>query len=194
MESATHRLAAQIATLTCVSLLSAAALADAHTVGDQEDWLPLKCKAERTVGLHDLDDGDEVPVEQYEARIFLPSEFSIEENKTFTQLLDDPDIALYLSLKSVDATQKHEYSCKRVKGHGSRAGFSCTNMPPTDVLTIDPETKRFSRASTGAWTLYTSEDTGVGASVFVEIGKCFATSEASEDSPAESQENTAELP
>lgn len=142
--------------------------------GDEtnNDWLPMDCKAHRTVGLHDYDDGDEISIEMYEARIFSSSEFSIAENRTFSQLLDEPDIAVYLTLTPKESSEQHEYSCKQVKGHGARVGFSCTNIPPTDILTIDPKSRRFSRASTGAWTLYTSDDTGVGASVFVEVGTC----------------------
>ena len=161
-----------IVSISSVLLVSSFAVTSERDEKAKEDWLPLECKAHRTVGLHDYDDIDEIPIELYEARIFLSSEFSIVENRTFSQLLDEPDVAMYLTLTPKETTEQHEYSCKRVKGHGSRGGYSCTNIPPTDILTIDPKTRRFSRASTGAWTLYTSDDTGVGASVFVEVGTC----------------------
>ena len=155
-----------------IVLVSSSTVSPEQSDKAKEKWLPLDCTAHRTVGLHDYDEGHEVPLELYEARIFLSSEFSIAENRTFGLLLDEPHIALYLTLTPKGSTEQHEYSCKLVKGHGARGGYSCTNIPPTDIFTIDPETKRFSRASTGAWTLYTSDDTDTGASLFVEVGTC----------------------
>ena len=137
----------------------------------QGEFLALSCVADATVGLHDVLE-EQSPIETYEARSFKPSRFTISENLTFRDLLDDEGVDLYLSLSTATSTDVHEYTCTKVIGFGKRTGFSCTNTPPTEILTLDTTSLRFARASVGAWTLYSASDSGKSATLFVEKGTC----------------------
>ncbi len=131
----------------------------------------LTCEADAMVGLHDV--LEEVsPIESYETYEIPASRFNLFENLTFRDLLGDEDVDLYLSFQAEDSSDVHEYTCTKIKGLGSRKGYSCVNSPPTDLLTIDPTSLRFTRASAGAWTLYTASELGRSTTLFVEKGTC----------------------
>lgn len=139
----------------------------------------LVCEADAKVGLHDVLE-DAAPVESYETRVIATAGFRLSENLTFRDLLGDEDVDLYLSFQAEGSKDVHEYTCRRIKGLGSRKGYSCVNNPPSELLTLDPTTLRFARASVGAWTLYTAAETGTSATLFVEKGMCyFANAEES---------------
>lgn len=149
-------------------------LMPAHIVADsdQEPWLPLRCKAFNTVGLHDFNEEGEAQVEEYSPQVFVPSVFDIRENRTFNELLPDRESRFYVTLDAVGSDEGQELACVPVKGLDAQMGFSCQNTPPTEVLTIVPETMRFTRSSAGGWTFYTAADTSEGASLFIENGIC----------------------
>lgn len=138
----------------------------------ESDFPVLVCEADVKVGLQD--DLEEVsPIESYETRVIAASRFKLFENLTFRDLLDDEDVDLYLSFQSEESPNVHEYTCKRIKGLGNRKGYSCVNNPPSELLTLDPTTLRFARASVGAWTLYTASESGASVTLFVEKGTCY---------------------
>ncbi|MCY4143730.1 MAG: hypothetical protein OXG08_08615 [Gammaproteobacteria bacterium] len=131
----------------------------------------LTCEADAKVGLHDV--LEEVSqIESYETQVIPASRFKLFENLTFRDLLGDEDVDLYLSFQAEDSSDVHEYTCTRIKGLGNRKGYSCLNSPPSELLTIDPTSLRFARASVGAWTLYTASELGRSATLFVEKGSC----------------------
>ncbi len=164
---------APIAILPGVVLAAALLVVPASTelVDSPDLFQTVLCVADHTVGLHDKVEQETV-VENFEPGVFSTSRFRLTENLTFRDLLESEDIDLYVSLHSDESTDIHEFTCERVQGFGERSGYSCVNNPPTEILTFDPESLRFSRASVGAWTLYTASDTGTSATLFVEKGTC----------------------
>ncbi len=143
--------------------------------GSEDEFTPLMCTADTTVGLHDAYD-EEAATEMYEPRMFNKSEFKLTENRTFQELLGDEDVDLYLTLQDVKTEVSFEFSCQEIRGWGQRHGYSCVNSPPTEMLAVDPTTLRFSRASVGAWTFYTAEDLNDSAVLFIEKGSCVRNS------------------
>lgn len=169
------------ATITSIAVLSAFVLtcvvSSQRITGSVEVFIPLICTADTTVGLHDAYQEDD-SAETYDPRVFLSSEFKLEENRTFRDLLADEDVDLYLTLHDVKTDVAIEFSCKSVEGRGQRSGYSCVNSPPTEMLAMDPKTLRFSRASVSGWTFYTAEDLKDSAVLFVEKGTCEQASSA----------------
>ena len=156
--------------------------------GSEDEFVPLMCTADTTVGLHDAFDEEEA-TENYEPRLFNKSEFKLTENRTFQELLADEDVDLYLTLQDVKTEVLFEYSCQEIRGWGQRQGYSCVNSPPTEMLAVDPTTLRFSRASVGAWTFYTAEDLNDSAVLFIEKGSCMHISSAQSQDETDEQSN-----
>lgn len=154
--------------------------------GSDELFVPLMCRADTTVGLHDAHEEDDVQ-ETYEARMFNTSTFTLVENRTFRDLLADEDVDLYLTLRDGQTKVTFEYSCRKIRGWNQRQGYSCANSPPTEILAIDPKTLRFSRASVGAWTFYTANDLSDSAVLFVEKGVCVHNTKSNEPSETDKQ-------
>ena len=174
-----------LASVTAVLLLIPVYVS-AESIG--ESWLPLRCKAFNTVGLHDFNEEDEAQIEEYSPQVFVPSIFDIRENHTFNALLPDRETKFYVTVSAVGSDDGQELTCVPVKGLDSQRGFSCQNTPPTEVLTIVPDTKRFTRSSAGGWTFYSAGDTSEGASLFIENGICAPLPETEELEEEESTE------
>ena len=151
---------------------TAAALAATVTAASAQPWLPLTCKAEKTVGLHDHIEETGAQVESYDPSVFVPSTFRLRENTTFSELLDAEHVDLYVTLRDDAADLESEFECNRVRGANKAKGFSCRNTPPSEILMIDPDTLRFTRSAVGGWTFFSATDTVNGASLFVEFGSC----------------------
>ena len=156
--------------------------------GSEDEFIPLICTADTTVGLHDAFDEEEA-TERYEPRLFNKSEFKLTENRTFQELLADEDVDLYLTLQDVKTEISFEYSCRKIRGWGQSHGYSCVNSPPTEMLAVDPTTLRFSRASVGAWTFYTAEDLNDSAVLFIEKGSCVRDSSTHSQDETDEQSN-----
>lgn len=141
------------------------------------DGLPtVVCVAEQTGGFHDYPEGDET----YEPALFHPRTFSLEENLLFMMNLaeDERDVDLYLTLQThvgqpadteLEAT---ELECRRVRGSNESYGYSCVNLPPSEMLLINAESLRFTRTAVGGWTFSGASDSHNGDSIFVEFGQC----------------------
>lgn len=161
--------------LACLAAVSAASA----------DWLPLSCKAHRTVGMHD----DAENVEAYESVVFFESEFDLRENTLFMQHLlgrnTQVPVSLYMTMTLASGTEI-EFECKPVRGAADSEGFSCANNPPSEMLLINPDRGRFTRSAIGGWTFYSAGDASNGASLFVEYGECVRQTsqpEAQSDAP-----------
>ena len=124
------------------------------------------------MGIHDHQEVDETPKEEYQPRVFVESEFTLTENKTFTELLSDTESKYYMSLQFVGFPERFEFTCTDVRGRSDEQGYVCTNTPAQDILMINPTTSRFTRATVGAWTFFHPSDLETGASLFVEHGTC----------------------
>lgn len=133
-------------------------------------WLPARCVAIQTIGLHDKPEELGSEVEQFEATRFVESEFILRENQTLA-LLSDPD-TYYLSFQDTSTNAVFELTCRPIKGRDNQAGLSCLNQPPQDILMLNRESKRFTRAAVGNWTFSTASDLQTGASLFIEHGQC----------------------
>lgn len=143
---------------------------------------PMKCQAEQTGGFHDYP-GDE---ERYEAALFHPQTFTLEENIVFMMNLAavEGNVDLYLTMKrnlseatdgSIPAVDIAELECRRVRGGGDSHGYSCVNLPPSEMLLINARTLRYTRTAVGGWTFAgasTGSDSHNGDSIFVEYGQC----------------------
>jgi len=138
---------------------------------------PLECVAEQTGGFHDYpEDG-----EHYEPALFHPEAFALEENTVFMlNLLESERRAdLYLTLEIRDRTGEvadagaaTELECRQVRGADGGTGYSCVNLPPSELLLINARTLRFTRTSVGGWTFAGATGSEHGDSIFVEYGQC----------------------
>jgi hypothetical protein len=146
----------------------------------------MRCIALQTAGLHDYAG---LP-EHYEPSTFFESKFELQINQVLTQHLASestgampspsdaaaaaPD--LYLTMLPRN-DQPIELRCRQIRGATAQYGFSCVNTPPSEMLLINAENRRFTRTSIGGWT-FTGPATEGDAdaqsadSLFVEYGRC----------------------
>lgn len=137
----------------------------------------------------------------YEPALFHARAFELKENLLFMLNLQpepgSPD--LYLTMRMIaeqnqsDRFEHTELECRTVRGIGDVKGFSCVNVPPSELLLINAETLRFTRAAVGGWTFAGAAGDINGDSIFIEYGTCVdATAEhtpaAAPASAAEPQE------
>jgi hypothetical protein len=145
----------------------------------------MRCQAEQTGGFHDYPGGEE----SYEPALFHPQSFTLEENLVFmTNLVhEERNVDLYLTMEralpmrgeeednlpQIDTT---ELECRRVRGANESYGYSCVNLPPSEMLLINAESLRFTRTAVGGWTFANAtaieSDAHGGDSIFVEYGQC----------------------
>jgi hypothetical protein len=156
----------------------------------------LDCVAEQTGGFHDYP----AEGERYEPALFHPQAFRLAENTVFMlNLLESERRAdLYLTLESQapaeeDGTTAPEVSateleCRQVRGADGSTGYSCVNLPPSEMLLINARTLRYTRAAVGAWTFAEPTAAETGDSIFVEYGQCREV--ASAEAPAGSNAPT----
>ena len=149
-------------------------LAGAHSAESDRGALPrMQCIAEQTGGFHDYPEGEEPS----EPALFHPRLFSLEENIVFMLNLAEEEGApdLYLTFSSVsedDTLEETELECRRVRGAGDASGYSCVNLPPSEMLLINASSLRFTRTAVGGWTFAGATDRSNGDSIFVEYGQC----------------------
>jgi len=147
----------------------------------------LSCVAEQTGGFHDYPGDGEV----YEPALFHPRTFELEENPVFMLNLSEAGTMadaggdsrgyadLYITLRMVPGEDEvsppgaeSELECRQVRGADGSMGFSCVNLPPSEMLLLNAQTLRFTRASVGGWTFAGANDDDSGDSIFVEYGRC----------------------
>ncbi|MGE0624747.1 MAG: hypothetical protein AB7I04_03880 [Pseudomonadales bacterium] len=162
-----------------VGLVLAACPLRAETVAPPESpSLPaMHCTAEQTGGFHDYpDDG-----ERYEPALFHPQSFRLETNLVFMMNLagDESSADLYLTLTRELPTEEGgvveeatELECRRVRGGNDDYGFSCVNLPPSEMMLLNARSLRFTRTAVGGWTFAGATDAHEGDSIFVEYGQC----------------------
>ncbi len=132
-------------------------------------FLPLDCTADQTGGFHDYPDDDE----SYGPALFNSTLFRLEENQVFMlNLGQQPGLDLYISLTSGDDPVTTELECRQVRGVDQSRGFSCVNIPPSEMLLINRDTLRFTRTAVGGWTFAGATESHGGDSIFVEYGTC----------------------
>ena len=149
---------------------------------------PLDCQAEQTGGFHDDPGGEE----SYAPALFHPQKFTLEENLVFMMNLEESEgnVDLYLTMTREFTTSDGaepvldttELECRRVRGAGNAVGYSCVNVPPSEMLLINAGTLRFTRTAVGGWTFSRTaeiaegesaeEEAHGGDSIFVEFGQC----------------------
>lgn len=139
----------------------------------------VTCTAEQTGGFHDYPGAEE----SYEPALFHPQTFTLEENEVFMMNLaaEEGNADLYLTMvrrlpaespdgeETIDAT---ELECRRVRGANESQGYSCVNLPPSEMLLINARTLRFTRTAVGGWTFTGASEAHNGDSIFVEYGQC----------------------
>jgi hypothetical protein len=130
----------------------------------------VECAARHTAGFHDYVGGEEV----YEASMFHPGRFRLSTNDFLTtHLAGDASVELYLTMTDAGG-EATELECRMVRGAGASEGYSCVNIPPSELLLINAETLRFTRTSVGGWTFAGATQDHNGDSIFVEYGECKA--------------------
>ncbi|MEQ8990783.1 MAG: hypothetical protein RLO46_03035 [Pseudomonadales bacterium] len=158
-----------------VTLLLAAAVSAAGAAADEAaliaaDAFPaLDCVAEQTGGFHDYpDDAD-----GYQPALFNSVPFRLEENAVFMlNLAPETGIDRYLTLTAGDDPVTTELECRQVRGVDGSLGFSCVNIPPSEMLLIHAGSLRFTRTAVGGWTFAGAAGYAPGDSIFVEYGTC----------------------
>ena len=169
-------------------------MAPAWSATDERPGLPpLDCQAEQTGGFHDDPGGEE----SYAPALFHPQRFTLEENVVFMMNLGsvEGNADLYLTMtREVAAAEgeapvvdETELECRRVRGANDAVGYSCVNVPPSEMLLLNATSLRFTRTAVGGWTFSgpaaaTAEpseaeapvDPPGGDSIFVEFGQCVA--------------------
>lgn len=160
--------------------LGLAAVILAGTVQAQAsmDGFPsLRCSAEQTGGFHDYPEGGE----SYEPALFHPQQFTLEENLVFMLNLAEGEgnVDVYLTMTSTrpeggEASHQEitELECRSVRGADGSPGLSCVNLPPSEMILINRDSFRFTRAAAGGWTFTGATDEQNGDSIFVEYGQC----------------------
>ncbi len=137
----------------------------------------LHCIAEQTGGFHDYPEEGE----RYEPALFHPQPFRLETNPVFMMNLagDERNADLYLTLTRElpgadggTAEETTELECRRVRGANGSDGFSCVNLPPSEMLLLNAQSLRFTRTAVGGWTFAGATGTHEGDSIFVEYGQC----------------------
>lgn len=165
------------------------------------DTLPaLDCAAVQTGGFHDYPEGGE----HYEPALFHPRPFELDVNPVFMLnfgLTDQhstneaavqkkeqaADLYLTLSIRPDDAeaagpAELSELECRQVRGADGSMGFSCVNLPPSEMLLINAQTLRFTRTSVGGWTFTGASNEASGDSIYVEYGQCVPKADSSQPS------------
>ena len=165
--------AALVAPATLVAGAAAAGAADAlpepGTAVAAPAFLPLDCVADQTGGFHDYPDDDE----SYVPALFNATPFRLEENVVFMlNLADDTGVDLYVTLTAGEDPVTTELECRQVRGADGSRGYSCVNLPPSEMLLINRETQRFTRTAVGGWTFTGATEARAGDSIFVEYGTC----------------------
>ncbi len=72
------------------------------------------------------------------------------------------------------APETTELECRTVRGANSAIGYSCVNLPPSEMLLINAQTLRYTRTAVGGWTFAGAAGELSGDSIFVEYGQCAA--------------------
>ena len=145
----------------------------------------VRCAAEQTGGFHDYP-GDG---ESYEPALFHPQSFSLEENIVLMMNLGGGEgngpgagakVDLYLTMtRTLPATaempetvETSELECRQVRGADQSYGYSCVNVPPSEMILINAESLRYTRTAVGGWTFAGATEALNGDSIFVEYGQC----------------------
>ncbi len=135
------------------------------------------CTAVQTGGFHDYPGGEET----YEPALFHPQQFNLEENPVFMLNLAESEgnVDVYLTMTRTLAEdgeapgqETTELECREVRGADGSSGLSCVNLPPSEMILINRETFRFTRAAAGGWTFAGATGDLNGDSIFVEYGEC----------------------
>jgi len=171
--------------LGCTMLGSAVAVMAAQTAASTASLPPLHCTPLQTGGFHDYPEGEEV----YEPALFHPRSFELKENLLFMLNLQpepgSPDLYLTMHMISAEAQpdsfEHTELECRTVRGIGAVKGFSCVNVPPSELLLINAQTLRFTRAAVGGWTFAGAAGDINGDSIFIEYGTCVDAAAATPD-------------
>lgn len=144
---------------------------EAEAVEKPGDFLPLECSADQTGGFHDYPDDDE----SYVPALFNATPFRLDENVVFmTNLPEQPGVDLFVTLTAGEDPVTSELECRQVRGVDGSPGYSCVNIPPSEMLLINRDTLRFTRTAVGGWTFAGANETHSGDSIFVEYGTCAA--------------------
>ncbi len=159
--------------VTCSLLCGAACAADAvpepSAPTEAAGFLPLACTAAQTGGFHDYPDDKE----SYVPALFNSKPFRLEENRVFmANLPKRPGVDLYVTLTEGEDAVTTELECRQVRGVDGSPGYSCVNIPPSEMLLINRNNLRFTRTAVGGWTFAGATATQSGDSIFVEYGTC----------------------
>lgn len=150
----------------CLALPAGAEVARAPSAAG---FLPLDCAAEQTGGFHDYPDDHA----GYQPALFNATPFRLDENRVFmVNLAEQPGVDLFVSLTAGEDPVTTELECREVRGVDGSPGYSCVNLPPSEMLLINRDTLRFTRTAVGGWTFVGGTETLGGDSVFVEYGTC----------------------
>lgn len=145
----------------------------------EREGLPaMRCVAEQTGGFHDDPGGEE----RYEPALFHPQPFTLRENLVFMLNLaqEEARVDVYLTMirelpaegEAAPGLEVTELECRQVRGAGNSRGYSCVNVPPSEMLLLNGESLRFTRTAVGGWTFSGAAEAHGGDSVFVEYGQC----------------------
>lgn len=173
-----HRIAAAVRALCGILMIAPCAVGAETTPPLETASLPdVRCVAEQTGGFHDYPDD----AERYEPALFHPQSFRLETNRVFMMNLvgDERNADLYLTmtreLTAADGdavAETTELECRRVRGANEAYGFSCVNLPPSEMILINAQSLRFTRTAVGGWTFAGATAAHEGDSIFVEYGQC----------------------
>jgi hypothetical protein len=129
----------------------------------------LDCLADQTGGFHDYPDDED----GYLPALFNAVPFRLEENAVFMlNLAPETGVDRYLTLTAGDDPVTTELECRQVRGVDGSLGYSCVNIPPSEMLLIHAQTLRFTRTAVGGWTFAGATASEAGDSIFVEYGTC----------------------
>jgi len=150
-------------------------VAEPAEAGDQPpQFLPLECTADQTGGFHDYPEDEE----SYVPALFNATPFRLDENVVFmTNLPEQPGVDLFVTLTAGEDPVTTELECRQVRGADGSLGYSCVNIPPSEMLLINRKTLRFTRTAVGGWTFAGANETHSGDSIFVEYGTCATATE-----------------
>ncbi len=153
----------------------------AEEAGTPHGLPEVRCLAEQTGGFHDYPGGEE----RYEPALFHPQSFSLEENLVLMMNLaaEERNVDLYLTMTrtlsggdsgddDVPVLETTELECRQVRGALGGHGYSCVNVPPSEMLLINAQTLRFTRTSVGGWSFSGATEAHNGDSIFGEYGLC----------------------
>lgn len=164
----------EFASLAWLGMLGAqqADAAAAQSLLAAERFPTLACEAEQTGGFHDYPDDDE----GYVPALFNATGFRLEENHVFmVNLAPQTGVDRYVTLTVGDSPVTTELECREVRGIDGSRGYSCVNIPPSELLLIHAQSLRFTRTAVGGWTFAGASGIESGDSIFVEYGTCRVT-------------------